>query len=136
MSRSIQSTLSIQTAGESWQMLARLRWPDESLIDQSTTGTDGVVDVTLKVYEVSSDSPLSAVYAPSNLTTASVVSTALAGAGTYWTRDSEGGNFRHVITPAMFTMRRGSAYLIRYTLNGHASNIYGSHVEDFYVTCA
>ena len=137
MTQSIQGTLTTQLAGTTWQMLARCRWPDESLINGThTTGTDGIVDVTLRVYELSSDSPLVAVYAPSNLTTGSVLTATLTAGGAYWTRDTDGYNFRHALASSNFTHKKGSLYLVVYTFNPHASNVYGPHKEAFLVTCA
>lgn len=118
--------------GESWNIVARLVWPDGNYLDQSTTGSDGIVDVTLRVYDVDSATPGTSIYSPANLTVSAVLYATLQVDG-YWTTDNTGYNFRHLIAYTAFERDGGHRYRVEYTFNPHASNVYGPRVAVFEV---
>lgn len=117
------------TDGENWVIMGRLYWPDGALLDQSTSGTDGIVDVTLTVYDESTNGdPSTAIYAPSNLTVASVLFASLQTDG-FWTLDATGYNFRKAIPFNAFEAHGGHTYRIEFRFNPHADNVYGPKLE-------
>lgn len=119
------------TEGESWLVVARLVWPDGAYLDTSTTGSDGIVDVTLRVYDLDSATPATSIYSPANIAVGACLYSPLQTDG-YWTTDNTGYNFRHLIANTAFERDGGHRYVAEYTFNPHASNVYGPRVARFY----
>lgn len=119
------------TEGESWLVVARLVWPDGAYLDTSTTGSDGIVDVTLRVYDLDSATPATSIYSPANIAVGACLYSPLQTDG-YWTTDNTGYNFRHLIAYTAFERDGGHRYVAEYTFNPHASNVYGPRVARFY----
>lgn len=118
--------------GESWVLTERLSWPDGTLFTQAVTGTYGVVDVSIRVYDENSADPNTAIYAPSNLATTAVLFAALQTDG-YWTIDATGYNFRHTLAYDAFDAHGGHTYRVEYIFNPHSGNSFGPKILVFRV---
>lgn len=120
------------TEGEAWIIPMRLVWPDGAYFDTSTTGTDGIVDIDVAVFDLDSESPTVLVYGPT-LTVASVLYATLQTDG-YWTVDNTGYNARLNFAVGFTDTSGGHRYAVELTFNPHASNVYGQKVARFIVT--
>lgn len=117
--------------GEGWLAIDRLAWPDGTLFTESVSGSYGIDDVSLAVYDEDGADPTTAIYTASpNLAVATpggVLYDALQTDG-YWTLDSTGYNFRHWILPTLFVREGGHVYRAEYTFNPDSSNVFGRAV--------
>lgn len=100
--------------GGNSNVMARVLGLDNAPIFQSACvgGAGGVVP--MKVFDMSSATPDTAVYSTS-LTVSNIIFTALQTDG-YWTRDSEGYSFRHMVDATLFTMNGGKRYRVCYLI--------------------
>lgn len=119
--------------GEGWLAIDRLAWPDKTLFTEAVTGSYGVVDVSLAVYDEDGPDPTTAVYT-ATLAVATAGSFPVASGVLYdtlqtnavWDIDATGFNFAHWILPTTFSREGGHTYRAEYTFNPHASNLWGA----------
>lgn len=120
--------------GEGFLAIDRLTWPDKTLFTEAVTGTYGIVDVSLSVFDEDGADPTTAIYTASpNLAVATAGSYPQSSGVLYdslqtnavWDLDATGFNFAHWIAPTLFAREGGHVYRACYTFNPHSSNIWG-----------
>lgn len=119
--------------GEAWIIPMRLVWPDGSYFDTSTTGTDGIVDIDVAVYDLDAPAnPQVAIYIPT-LSVANPTLFASLQTDGYWTVDNVGYNARPTFAVGFAETSGGHRYAVELTFNPHASNVYGQKIARFQV---
>ncbi len=120
--------------GEGFLAIDRLIWPDKTLYTEAVTGTYGIVDVSLSVFDETGSDPTTAIYTASpNLAVATAGSYPQTSGVLYdalqtnavWDIDSTGFNFAHWIAPTLFEREGGHVYRACYTFNPHSGNFWG-----------
>lgn len=82
-------------------------------LDNNVLTVAGVSAITLSIYDLSSDTPSTVLYV-TPLTVSAVMS--VVTKDSYWTRNNVGYNFRHAISPTLFTTNGGHKYRFCYDL--------------------
>lgn len=125
-------TFALYTSDEIWEgadfgfTLAQIAGADGTFI--IPTGTGAPTDITLNVYDLSSDTPTTAVVTVSAISaTNTILSPPQTGSG--WTLDNVGINFRHYLTAVAVgaaNIQGGHTYRLEYVVTTPAFVVGGS----------
>lgn len=111
--------------GAAWPLIDRLYWDDATLLTTATTGTNGVVDISLSVYDEDGPDPVTPVYTSTLAVATTLFATLQTDGYLALMPDAIGYNMRYLMLPTLFEAQGGKLYRVELKFNPHASNVYG-----------